>query len=129
MNWNVVFDQIGLLLVAILSAGGLYARARIEDWAARQRLEGALGRAAGLVLSSDLVQKAGSAAVEMSVGIGIDYLDKSIPGSLARLGVSPDRLKRMLVGEVFKTLGSSSIGQTLGGVQESAAVEYRPNGS
>lgn len=99
-------DQIvqglqGLAAAALVAAIAL-ARGYVTDWLARQRLEGALGRAAGIVMTDSAVQAAGSVALDAALAVGRDYVATTIPDTLKRLGVDGSRLEQMLRGEVGK---------------------------
>lgn len=82
-------------------------RQRVDDWLARQRLESALGRAAGLILTDPRVQAHGMQAIDSAVEVGRAYLQAAIPDTLARLGVREDRLTLMLRGEAGKRAGAA----------------------
>lgn len=101
-----LFAHLAELLLAVIAALlARYlpvARAWIDDWLARQRLETALGRAAGLVLLDPAVRNRGLDALGEALRVGEEYLAQSIPDTLKRLGVTPDRLKLMLRGQVGK---------------------------
>jgi hypothetical protein len=93
------------LLTALVGVAGVMARAYLADWMARQRLEGALGRAAGLVMQDTAVQAAGQAAVDAAIKAAAGYVQGAIPGTLAKLGVDDGRLTQMVRGEVGKIAG------------------------
>jgi hypothetical protein len=93
------------VIAAILARAVPWARAMLEDWLARQRLESALGRAAGLILADPQVQARGALALEQAVEVGRAYLRDAIPDTLRRLGVTEERLLLMLRGEAGKRLG------------------------
>jgi hypothetical protein len=95
------------LLAAILGRALPWLRATVEDWAARQRLESALGRAVGLILTDPAVQARGALALEAAIGVGRGYLREAIPDTLQRLGVTEERLVLMLRGEAGKRLGAA----------------------
>ena len=94
------------VIAAILGHAVPWARRTLDDWLARQRLETALGRAAGLILADPAVQARGALALEASITVGRDYLRQAIPDTLRTLGVTEDRLLLMLRGEAGKRLGS-----------------------
>lgn len=93
------------LLTAVISALGLYARSVIADTLARRRLEGALGRAAGLVMQDSAVQAAGQVAMGAAMDAAMGYVQTAIPGTLRKLGVDDGRLGQMIRGEVGKLTG------------------------
>ena len=100
-----VYAAIGGLLTAVLAAAMAIARGIMLDWLARQRLEGALSRAAGIVVQDSAVQQAGSAALDMALAAGVGYVQKAIPETLAKLGVDDARLADMVKGQVGKITG------------------------
>jgi len=92
------------VFAAILARVLPLIRRRVDDWLARQRLDSALGRAAGLILASPDVQIRGAAALDAQLDIGRAYLRSAIPDTLRALDVSDDRLRLMLRGEAGKHL-------------------------
>ena len=96
-----VLQALGILLGSAMLVLVHEGRRVLLEWMARQRLESALGRAAGMVLQDSVVQAAGQAALGAAVGIGVDYVQKAIPDTLLRtLGVDQSRLQDMIVGQV-----------------------------
>lgn len=92
------------LATAVATALIVWVRGQVVDWMARQRLEGALGRAAGLVMADSAVQAAGAQALDAALGMAEDYVREAIPDTLKRLGVPDERLAKMVRGEVGKRL-------------------------
>ena len=93
------------LATAVATALIVWVRGQVVDWMARQRLESALGRAAGLVLTDSAVQAAGAQAMDAALGMAEDYLRESLPDTLKRRGVHDARLSQMVRGEVGKRMG------------------------
>ncbi len=99
------YVAIGSFLTAVLTAALVEGRRLLLDWLARQRLESALGRGAGIVLQDSAVQQAGATALDMALAAGVGYVQKAIPGTLSKLGVDDARLAEMLKGQVGKITG------------------------
>jgi hypothetical protein len=127
---EIIMEQIvqalqGLAAAALVAAIAL-ARSYVTDWLARQRLEGALGRAAGIVMADSAVQAAGAVALDAALAIGREYVAESIPGTLKRLGVDGGRLEQMVRGEVGKRApylaASSVVGEVLTGPAPAEAI-------
>ncbi|MDP3414630.1 hypothetical protein [Falsiroseomonas sp.] len=97
------------LASAVVSALALYVAAWLRDRAARLRLDSALGRAAGLVLADPRVQAAGAGALDAAAEVGASYLRRTLPGTLAQLGVPPGRVAEMVTGEAARVLVSASV--------------------
>lgn len=87
--------------VSVLAA---FVAAWMRDRAARLWLDSALGRAAGLVLADPRVQAAGAAALGAAAEVGANYLRRTMPGTLAKLGVPPGRAAEMVAGEAGRIL-------------------------
>lgn len=104
MNEELTQALLGLL-VTLLGIAGAWARTAFQDWAARQRLNSALGRAAGIALQSPQVRQAGEAALDFGVDMATHYLRSAIPDTLKKLGVPDERLTAMVIGEIGKLKG------------------------
>lgn len=94
----------GAALTVLAGYAGLWMR----DRAARLRLDSALGRAAGLVLADPLVQAAGATALGAVAEVGASYLRRTIPGTLAQLGVPPGRAAEMVTGEAARIIAAAA---------------------
>jgi hypothetical protein len=103
-----VLQALGILLGSAMLVLVHEGRRVLLEWMARQRLEGALGRAAGMVLQDSAVQAAGQVALGAAVGVGVDYVQRAIPDTLQKLGVDTARLNDMIVGQVGQLMGRRS---------------------
>ena len=95
-----MLQALGILLGSAMLVLVHEGRRVLLERMARQRLESALGRAAGMVLQDSAVQVAGQVALGAAVGIGVDYVQRAIPETLRTLGVDTTRLNDMIVGQV-----------------------------
>ena len=95
-----VLQALGILLGSAMLVLVHEGRRVLLEWMARQRLESALGRAAGMVLQDRTVQAASQVALGAAVGVGVDYVQRAIPETLRTLGVDQSRLQNMIVGQV-----------------------------
>ena len=95
-----VLQALGILLGSAMLVLVHEGRRVLLEWMARQRLESALGRAAGMMLQDNAVQAAGQIALGAAVGVGVDYVQRAIPETLRTLGVDQFRLQDMIVGQV-----------------------------
>ena len=97
-----VLQALGILLGSAMLVLVHEGRRVLLEWMARQRLESALGRSAGMVLQDKTVQAAGQVALGAAVGVGVDvdYVQRAIPETLRTLGVDQSRLQNMIVGQV-----------------------------
>ena len=95
-----VLQALGILLGSAMLVLVHEGRRVLLEWMARQRLESALGRAAGMVLQDSAVQAAGQMALGAAVGIGVEYVQKAIPDTLRTLGLDHSRLQDMIIGQV-----------------------------
>ena len=99
-----VLQALGILLGSAMLVLVHEGRRVLLEWMARQRLESALGRAAGMALQDRAVQAAGQMALGAAVGVGVDYVQRAIPDTLQKLGVDTARLNDMIVGQVGQLL-------------------------
>lgn len=95
-----VLQALGILLSSAMLVLVHEGRRVLLEWMARQRLEGALGRAAGMVLQDSAVQAARQVALGAAVGVGVEYVQRAIPDTLQKLGVDSARLNDMVLGQV-----------------------------
>ena len=95
-----VLQALGILLGSAMLVLVHEGRRELLESMARQRLESALGRAAGMVLQDSAVQAAGQVALDAAVGVGVDYVQRAIPDTLRTLGVDESRPQDMIVGQV-----------------------------
>ena len=99
-------EALMALAGTLVSALAVYAATWLRDRAARLRLDSALGRAAGLVLADSRVQEAGAAALGAAAEVGAAYVRRTVPGTLAQLGVPPGRVAEMVAGEAGKIIAA-----------------------
>lgn len=105
MDLTPVTEAASALVASLLAALIAYAGAALRDWLARQRLDSALGRAAGLVLADPRVQAGLVEGLADASAAGAAYVQSAIPGTLAQLAVPPERVRQMVLGEAGKFLG------------------------
>lgn len=102
---DLVQAHLAELLVVVLGLVLVQVRAWVEDLLARFRLEGALGRAVGLVLADERARSAAEGLRQAAIIAARSYVREAIPATLRRLGVDDARLERMIVAEVAKATG------------------------
>lgn len=102
---DLVQAHLAELLVIALGLVLVQVRAWVEDLLARFRLEGALGRAVGLVLADPRAKEAAEGLRQAALAAARSYVREAIPSTLRRLGVDDARLERMIQAEVARATG------------------------
>lgn len=102
---DLVRAHLAELLVVVLGLVLVQVRAWVEDVLARFRLEGALGRAVGLVLADERGRSAAEGLRQAAIIAARSYVREAIPATLKRLGVDDTRLEKMILAEVAKATG------------------------
>lgn len=97
-------EALMTLASVAVSAITVYLGVWLRDRAARLRLDSALGRAAGLIIADPRVQAAGAAALGSAAEVGVRYLRRTMPDTLAQLGVPAGRVAEMVTGEAARAL-------------------------
>lgn len=100
---ELVQEHLAALVAAGTSAFVLWLRSWALDLWRRRLLESALGRAAGLALADPEVRRGAERALDLAVGRGVTYLRRTVPDTLAALGVGAT-LAEMLRGEIGRRL-------------------------
>ncbi len=100
---ELVQEHLAALVAAGMSALVLWLRGWALDLWRRRILESALGRAAGLALADPEVRRGAERALGLAVERGATYLRRTVPDTLAALGVGAT-LTDMLRGEIGRRL-------------------------
>lgn len=104
MDLDPVIQAAATLVSTVLAALLGYVGLALREWLARQRVETALGRAAGLVLADPRVRAGVVGALGDAAALGAVYVQKAIPATLAQLAVPPERVRDMVLAEAAKAL-------------------------
>ena len=100
---DLIMEHLAATIAAGAAALLVWLRAWAVDLYRRRILETALGRAVGLAMANPAVRAGAAAAMDDAARIGADYLRRTIPDTLRKLGVQ-GALVDMVRGELGKHL-------------------------